>query len=253
MSVPAFQQYQAEFTGHIRNPKAAKRPKGVPARRMRVYTEIVFNNMDETLATCFPVCRKILGTRRWKQLVREFMAGHRCATPWFRQIPEELLHWLETSPPATRDLPPFLYSLAHYEWMELAIAVSEAALEAMPAPDGDLIAGQPVLAPALALLQYDWPVHRISPRFQPTQPLAQPVHLLVFRDQADDVKFIELNPVSARLIALLQGGDRTSRQALQQVATEMQHPDPQAVIRFGTELLDDLRRQGAIWGIAGQE
>lgn len=253
MSLPAFQQYQAEFTSHIRDPKAVARPKGVPARRMKVYTEIVFNNMDETLSACFPVIKKILGVRRWMRMVRAFFAQHRCATPMFRQIPEEFLRWLETSPEAVQDLPPFLSSLAHYEWIELAIAVSDAVLDASAlAADGDLLAGRPALAPALALLQYAYPVHHISPRFKPAQPLAEPVHLLVFRNPADEVRFIELNPVSARLLGLLQTGNLTGKQALEQIAAEMQHPDLQAVIQYGAELLEDLRRQGAVWGVFRQ-
>lgn len=250
MSLPTFQQYQAEFTGHIRNPKSAARPKGVPARRMKVYTEIVFNNMEGTLAACFPVSKKVLGIRRWMRLVRDFMAQHSCATPWFRQIPEELLRWLETLPPCNQDLPPFLYSLAHYEWVELAIAVSDAALDTDKLiADGNPLVGRPVLAPALALLQYDYPVHRISPKFKPTQPLAEPVHLLVFRDVADEVRFIELNPVSTRLLGLLQPGKLTGRQALEQIAAEMQHPVPETVIQFGAELLEDLKKRDAILGV----
>jgi hypothetical protein len=249
----SFQQYQAQFTAHIRDPRGVARPEGVPARRMKVYTEIVFNNMDETLSVCFPVIKKVLGVRRWTRMVRAFFALHRCATPMFRQIPEEFLRWLETSPAAIQDLPPFVTSMAHYEWIELAIGVSDAALDtAELAADGDLLNGRPALAPALALLQYVWPVHRISPRFKPREPLAEPVHLLVFRNHADEVRFIELNPVSARLLGLLQAGNLTGQQALQQIAAEMQHPDPQAVIQFGAELLEDLRRQGAVWGIFRQ-
>jgi len=253
MSIPAFQQYQAEFTGHIRDPKAMARPKGVPARRMKVYTEIVFNNMDETLSTCFPVVRKVLGMRRWTRMVRAFFAKHRCATPWFRQIPEEFLRWLETSPEAIAALPPFLHSLAHYEWVELAIAISDATLDdAALAANGDLLTDRPALAPALALLQYAYPVHRISPRFKPAQPLAQPVHLLVFRNPADEVQFIELNPVSARLLGLLQTRSLSGKQALEQIAAELQHPDPQTIIQHGAELLEDLSQQGAIWGVLGE-
>jgi uncharacterized protein len=244
-----FQRYQAEFTGHIRDPRAMPKPEGVPARRMKVYAEIVFNNMQETLAACFPVSKKILGLRRWSRLVRAFLAEHRCATPWFRQIPEEFLHWLEATSPAIAALPPFLTSLAHYEWIELAIAVADVAAE--PAdPAGDLLGGRPVLAPALALLEYPYPVHRISPRFKPSQPNKEPTHLLVFRDREDAVRFIELNPVSACLLGLLQSGGLTGLQTLQQIAADMQHPDPQAVVRFGAELLEDLRGQGAILGVA---
>jgi hypothetical protein len=253
MSLPTFQQYQAEFTGHIRNPKSAARPKGVPARRMKVYTEIVFNNMEGTLATCFPVSKKVLGVRRWMRLVRDFMAQHSCATPWFRQIPEELLHWLGTARSCNQDLPGFIYSLAHYEWIELAIAVSDATLDTRTLlPDGNLLSGHPALAPALVLLEYAYPVHRISPKFRPLHPWTEPIHLLVFRNQADEVGFIEVNSVSARLIGLLQSANLTGQQTLEKIAAEMQHPNTQAILQFGAELLDDLKRQGVIWGTFGQ-
>jgi uncharacterized protein len=243
-----FQRYQAEFTNHIRNPKANARPKGAAKRGMDVYAEIVFSNMQETLAACFPVSKKILGLRRWDRLVRAFLAGHRCATPWFRQIPEEFLRWLETAPPVIEELPPFIASLAHYEWIELAIAVADVAAEPVD-PAGNLLSGRPALAPALALLEYPWPVHRISPRFKPSQQNMEPTRLLVFRDRDDAVRFIELNPVSARLLGLLQSGGLTGQQALQQIAADMRHPDPQAVVQFGAELLEKLRGQGAILGV----
>ena len=249
----SFQQYQAQFTGHIRNPEGVAPPEGVASRGMKVYVEIVFNNMDETLSACFPVVRKVLGVRRWMRLVRAFMAQHRCATPLFRQIPEEFLRYLEQAPEAMVDAPPFLYSLAHYEWIELALTLSDALLPPDSVrPDGDILADRPALAPALALLSYPYAVQRISPRFRPTQPDAEPTHILAFRRQDDEVKFIVLNPVSARLLGLLQTGDLTGKQALEQIAAEMQHPDPQAVIRHGAELLEDLRRQGVIWGVLGR-
>ncbi len=242
----AFRQYQVDFTGHIRDPKSVARPQGVPARRMKIYTEIVFNNMEATLAACFPVTKKIVGVRRWRQLVRGFLAEHRCATPWFRQIPEEFLRWLETTPMV---LLPFIRSLAHYEWIELAVAVADAVAEEADA-GGDLLHGRPVLAPALALLEYPYAVHHISPHFRPSQPDAEPTRLLVFRDSGDEVRFIEINAVTARLVQLLRDGAMSGRAALESIATELRHPDPTAVLNFGAVLLDDLRQQGAILGAA---
>jgi hypothetical protein len=240
----AFRQYQADFTGHIRDPESVSRPKGVPARRMKIYTEIVFNNMEATLAACFPVTKKIVGIRRWRQLVRAFLAGHACTTPWFRQIPEEFLRWLEDAP---ERLLPFIRHLAHYEWIELAVAVADIEPEQADA-DGDLLEARPVLAAALALLEYPYPVHHISPHFKPMQPDDEPTRLLVFRDAGDEVHFVEINGVTARLVQLLQEGLATGRAALERIAAELQHPDPSAVMNFGAVLLEDLRQQGAILG-----
>lgn len=240
----ALQSYQRQFTRHIRDPLGTRRPEGVNARRMGVYTEIVFNNLSDVVSACFPVCRSLLGVRRWKQLLRRFFIEHQCATPLFRQIPEEFLRWLET---AQQDVPPFLYSLAHYEWIEMALALSDA----RPGEhvDGDLLEHKPVLAPAMALLSYPYAVHLIGKRFQPEQPDAEATHIVVFRRQDDTVKFIVLNPVTARLLALLSTGELTGRQALQQIAAEMHHPEPQVVIRGGIEIIENLRAEQVIIGI----
>ena len=246
MSRPDFQRYQAEFSAHARDPRTQPRPAGVAARRIAVYAELLFNNMQSTLANCFPVSKKVLGVRRWNALVRAFLAGHQCATPLFRQIPEEFLQWL----PQAAELPPYLPSLAHYEWAELAMAVSDAEATLGWNPAGDLLEGVPVLAPALMLLRYDWPVQRISPRHKPSAPLAEPVWLLVFRDAVDEVRFIELNPVSARLVELLQDGGRSGRAALDAIAQELHHPDPHQVQTFGAQLLQELHQHGAILGVS---
>jgi hypothetical protein len=245
----AFQHYQAEFTDHIRNPGSVSRPQGVVARRMKIYAEIVFNNMDATLSACFPVSRQILGPRRWKRLVRDFLAEHRCATPLFRQIPEELLHWFDTHPAAIAGLPPFLDSLAHYEWIELAVAVADVTAEDADA-EGDLLQGRPVRAAALELLEYPYAVHHISLHFQPLQPDAEATRLLVFRGENDEVRFIEVNAVTARLVQLLQGKVHSGRDALEIIARELQHPAPASVLDYGATVLADFHRQGVILGVA---
>jgi hypothetical protein len=66
----------------------------------------------------------------------------------------------------------------------------------------------------------------------------------------DAVRFIELNPVSARLVALLQETGASGTAACVQVAGELQHPDPAAVIAHGAALLRELRDAGALLGVA---
>ncbi|CAG0993257.1 hypothetical protein MTYP_02399 [Methylophilaceae bacterium] len=246
--LPAFQQYQLHFAAHLRDPNTVAKPPRVADARMRVYRALVFNNLDSTLGQCFPVCRKVAGLRLWRKLIRGFLAHHRAQGPLFRQIPEEFLQYLQAARDSLPPLPGYFAELAHYEWMELAIAALDAA------PDwscidtaGDLMRGRPVLAPALALLHYDYPVQRISPRYRPQAP--EPVDLLVFRDAGDEVRFIELNPASACLLALLQRERLTGEAALHRVAGTLPQVDPEAVVTYGTSLLYELKARGAILGI----
>jgi hypothetical protein len=247
--LPAFQQYQYAFTRHIRDPKNHPRPAGVPVGRMQVYAELVYNNMEGFLLACFPVLRRVLGKRRWAALVRDFFIAHRCRTPLFRQVPDEFIQYLQQERGARPQDPPYLVHLAHYEWIELALSVSAKSLAPEHIdPQGDMLQGRPALNPVLELLSYPYAVQRIGPKYKPTEAEQETTWLLVFRDLQDEVRFVVLNPVAARLLELLQDGAASGEQPLRQVAAEIAHPDPDAVVAAGLEILEDLQAQQAILG-----
>jgi hypothetical protein len=241
-----FQAFQWALARHLRSPRNAGRPAGVAPRRAGIYRELVRNNLEGFLLACFPVTRTLLGPRRWRRLVSAFFRDARCRTPYFREIPREFLRWLLDTETLPVELPPWSRELAHYEWAELAVDVMET--DAPPNHDAadDLMASRPVLAAALMNLAYAWPVHRISRDWRPRKP--QATHLLVFRDADDAVQFIELNPVSARLVALLQAEGLTGHAACLRIADELGYPNPDALLFHGAQLLQQLRAAGAILG-----
>src|SRR3546814_6497742 len=114
----------------------------------------------------FPVLRRIHGDERWQALVHAFYRDHDSRTPLFTELAREFLRYLEArnEDPAM----PWLRELAHYEWAELALQISEATREDI-AHDarGDLLAGCPLPSPLAWPLAYAWPVHRIGPDHQP--------------------------------------------------------------------------------------
>jgi uncharacterized protein len=242
---PEFQRFQRAFTAHIRDPKAHPRPAGVEARRMKIYNELLVNNVEGFLLACFPVLRQVLGTRKWNRLVRDFFATHRSRTPYFRQIPDEFIQFLQDEWTPPEGYPPYLLALAHYEWIELVLSVSSRAVERAFDAEGDLMQGVPLLNPVLANLRYDWPVQRIAPR-RKVQPAE--TFLLVFRDAEDAIQFSEINAFTARLLTLLEPATLSGRAALERIATESRHPDPELILQGGAGLLQDLRARGAILG-----
>jgi len=112
---------------------------------------------------------------------------------------------------------------------------------------GDVLAGYPVLNPTARLARYRYPVHRIGPRYQCAGPAVTEHVYLVYRDAADAVRFVLLNPVSMRLLDMLRGTRLTGHAALLRIAQEL-HLDAEAVIAAGRTLLEDLRRAGALSG-----
>lgn len=244
-----FTAYQAAFAARIRDPGRAPRPPGAPAKRMRVYEELLFNNLEGFLLACYPVTRKILGARVWKRAARRFFIEHRCHSPLFRDIPKAFLDWMEGRAAGLFPELPFLAEFMHYEWLELAVGTTpEEADPASVDPEGDLLAGRPALKPSARLACYRYAVHLIGPRHKPVAPDAEPGCYLLFRDAQDEVRFIQLNPLSARLVAMLRDHRPVGREALAHLAGQRAPDQYDLYLRAGRELLNKLLAQGALLG-----
>jgi len=217
---------------------------------MAVYRELVFNNVDSLLAAGFPVTRQTLDGAHWVELVRGFFVQHRCTTPLFHELGQEFLAYLQEVREVNRQDPPFLLELAHYEWVELALQISEDEPDPTLAdPNGDLLAGAPVISPLAWPLSYRFPVHRIGPAHQPQTPPAEPTRLVVYRSRQGLVEFLEVNAATQRLLQLVQDDPSASGlQHLSRIAEELRHPRPSQVIGAGRELLADLRRRNVLLG-----
>lgn len=248
---PDFIRRQYAFAAHIRDPHNNPAPADIEDRRLGIYRELFFNNVEGFLSSSFPVLKRLYAEQDWLALARDFFARHHCHSPLFLEIPREFLAYLDNERGRRDSDPPFLRELAHYEWVELALSVAEDTDSGAVDPHGDLLAGQPLLSALAWPLVYQYPVHRIRPDFRLAQPESAPVYLLVYRDSSDEVGFLELNPVSARLFALLQ--EQTGRSGLtllQQIAGELQHPQPEVVVAGGNTLLGQWRRLGVVRGTA---
>jgi hypothetical protein len=243
------QQYQYSFAAHLRDPLANPVPAGVDPQRMDVYAHLLFNNVQDFLSGCFPVLHGILSIDEWNGLVRRFYAEHACQTPYFREIPSEFVQWLSgrfTSLPLRKTYP-FLLELAHYEWVEVPLLLDDSDVDWDAATsDGDWLDGKLLLNPVMLLQTYQYPVHTLSAETLPIEP--RTTHLLLLRNRAGKVDFIELNDVTARLLQLLPT-HHTARAALTRLADEMAYPDPQQLLVFGVQILQQLQAQQAIVGV----
>jgi hypothetical protein len=243
---PAFQQQQRQFLNYLRQPQAAQLPNGFAPERLAVYVDLLYNKFDESLTACFPVIHSILSKDDWRALLLDFIAKHRCLTPYYRQIPDEFLQYLQQERQHPDDWP-FLAELAHFEWIELQLSIAEAEpVTRKQFSAVELLNNVPVFAPVIQLLHYHWPVQDIGPNFLPSEPPETATHVLGFRDSEDQVQFVTLNLATAKLILLLNNG-LTGQQALQAMRGG-ELPDAQflELTQFGQQILADLHSQGAI-------
>lgn len=244
---------QLAFAAHLRDPAGTPAPEGIEDRRLAIYRDLFYRNIESLLAGNFPVLRRLLVDADWHRLVRAFYREHRATTPLFPEIGREFMRYVEArqqrgdADPAI-DLP-FLLELVHYEWVELALSLDESDPGAI-AHDrgGDLLEGVPVPSPLAWPLAYRWPVHRLSPQFQPLEPPPAPTFLLVVRDRSETVRFKEIGAAAFQLMQRLHANDgRSGRGVLEAMASEAGQ-DPARFVAEGAGLLQQLRDRDAILG-----
>ena len=250
--LPLFKQTQYEFAAHIRNPELNPRPSDVEARRMNIYTELFFNNVEDFISNTYPVLKEVMPENEWQDMMRDYFSKHLSHTPLFPEMPREFLKYLESERDNPND-PGFIYELAHYEWIELALLTSDLDEDIKWDKidiDGDILNSTPVLSPLAWSLTYQYPVQQICEDFIPEEASEQPIYLLVYRNQNDEVHFMELNPVTAMLIQLISDDNKlTTKQILESIAEQMNHPDPNVVIEGGMQIMQDLKDRNVILGI----
>ena len=241
-----FKSTQLAFAAYIRDPQQNPMPVDVAESRMAMYRALFFNNIEGFLSGNFPVLRALLNDEQWLALTQDFYAKHPCHTPYFLQIPAEFLSYLQHERQGEDDFP-FMLELAHYEWVEMALATSEEEVVTHDKNLNELLNHAIALSPLAWPLAYQYPVHKIGPDFLPLAASAQPTFIVVYRDALDDVNFIEITALTYRMLELIQAQEAIlTADCLQQLAVESQHPNPELIISSGLEILKTLAEKTII-------
>ena len=217
--MPRFQQVQREFAAHIRHPLRNSAPPDVDPRRMQVYVDLFYRNIESFLSNCFITAHEILGDENWHAVVRDFIHRHRSESPFFLDIAQEFLEFISTEREGMDD-PPFLTELCHFEWVKQDLRYRP---EELPARESDVELSDATIqiSPLARPLSYEWPVHEIGSEFQPNDKPVERTWLVLYRDRAYGVHMITASMGTHRLLALL-GEPTTFSSVVDIVCSEME-------------------------------
>ncbi|NVK21107.1 MAG: putative DNA-binding domain-containing protein [Kangiellaceae bacterium] len=253
--LPKFQQVQFEFAKNLRNPAKNKTPDAIETRRMKIYQDLFYNNVQTFCANSFPILRSLTPDDKWHRMVRDFFTEYRAHSPYFIDISKEFLTYISEHRPVEKDDYPFMLELAHWEWMEVhTVAAKDNILKIPHERNGDLMNEKVVISSLAWPLVYEYPVHRVGDAYQPQDKPEQPTFLIISRNRKHQVDFFEANPLTYRLLEIFQEHSENNiqisgLQALKQLIDELNYPQPEQLIAGGQQILQDLLQRDIILGV----
>lgn len=233
-------QLQSSFTGHLRNPDLVPVPEGLDPRRMEIYSKLIFHNISSLVSEFYPVIYSMTPEEEWDRLIREFFITYRAETPYFPKLAEEFLQFL-LGREGANDTPDYFLSLAHYEWLELGLFISECELPAQILDETKLRNDTLQLCELAIPVAYHYPVHQIQPEWDEQE---QTTYLLLFRDLDDAVRFFELQPLAYELLKTMQENNGLNVvEWLSAKAVELNQSDVDAFVNGGIGLIQQFNQE----------
>ncbi len=167
--------------------------EGVDEKRIHHYPRLVFNVIDDTLRSAFPLTVDLFSEEEWETTTRRFFASHRCNSYSVWKMPYEFYQYILSSEEELLNKFPFLDELLLFEWTEIEIHM----MEDKTFPDvcanrnfeNDVI----VFNPEFKILQMKYPVHLKNPN-EITETDKGAYFVLIFRQpETGNVQFTDIS------------------------------------------------------------
>ena len=238
-----FRQFQFALARHLRDPLGAPAPVTVQAAQASACTQDMVAHLCDVLAPAFPVTQALLGDDLWEHAVRLFLKDAPSHAPWASAVQRAFVDHVCESP-EMQNLPAWLQDLAHFEWLQSAVSTTPVTWPAFNAT-GNTMHHAVVLNPTHVEAAYEWPVHGINTDHKPDD--MQSTYVSMLRDPQDELHVLESSVFRGQLLDLLREG-QTGEQAFMVLAMWLSHPEPEAFVREGSQVMAQLQREGVVLG-----
>lgn len=198
------QSLQAQLAAYLRAPEEVAPP--LPTERAAVYADLVYRNLEGLLSSTFPVLKRLEAADAWERRVRRFLLVHRCGPAEFHRAAGCFVDHCLDRARAGDEADWRVAELAHYEWVEMVLAIAADQVDFSCARAEIGAKPEPVwmLSPLAAVLAYRYPVHRFAQPDDLHTAAAAPSFLLVRRCRDERVRFMALTALSWALLEHLR-------------------------------------------------
>jgi len=193
---------------------------GVKEKNVVQYRRLVYNVVDDTLQSAYPLAHELLAVKEWKNLVGRFLKEHACASPQVWSMPKELYEYVISQKGALLRKYPFLPELLWFEWLEVELYMMEDS-KVPHRPKGDFMVDKLVLNPEYHLQHFAFPVHLKNAKLITLSDKANYFLVGHRHPESGVVYFTDLSSAFVRMIELLTERPRTIQDVLENACQEL--------------------------------
>lgn len=234
------------------DPRDAETLRATDPRRIRVYRNLVRQNLFDAIRNQLPRTHARMGDEAYARYVGLFCERELPRSQILRDVAFEFAVWASPQLDDDRAVPDYLSDLARYELLEFDVHAAEDITVALSADE--LVADAPVAFVSTARLgAFEHAVHQLpEDPADTTLPERRATGVFAYRDRAGDYRELDLTPLATAILGRLLGGTETFAEAVLNACAARAVSVDQQVIDGTSQVLADLAERGAVLGATAE-
>jgi hypothetical protein len=226
---------------------------GTTPGRIHHYRRLIYNIIDESLRTAYPLTYNLLDKDRWDLLVNSFIANHKFQTPILWRMPEEFKIYLFENEKALAEDFPFIWDLLEFEWKEIEVYMMEDNEVVKYFGSGSFEDDDIVFNPDFQILKLSYPVHTKNAK-QITSKDSGERFILIFRKKdSGEVLFVDLSLFHIWLISQLIASRNRLEDLLVSASVIFNIEDVSQIKQNALSFLNEMKEKQFILGFTNRK
>ena len=215
---------------------------GVTPGRLHNYRRLIYNIVDDTMATAFPVTKKWLTPNEWDILISDFLKDHPAQTPQVWKLPFEFYEFVEQKGYADKFDKAAMNNLLFFEWLEIDIHTMPDKTVTVSKKNNDMLNDKLMLNPHSAIVRLEYPVHLMHA--EKAADNKGEYFVIIYRNhETDAVHFTALSPLFAYFLDQLPV---SLKEVIPSLSITFGIPDRATVLNGLMPFIDDCVKQTII-------
>jgi uncharacterized protein len=238
-------KHLSSFANYCRTGKLENIP-GIKKDNITEYRRLVYNVIDDTLQSAYPLTHDLLTKKEWDATVNDFLTNHPCQSPQVWYMPKEFYLYVAGTNNSLLKKYPFLEELLSFEWMETELFMMDD-IKVNVNNNGSVVSDRLVINPEHRLVSFAYPVHNKKAK-DITDTDKRNYFVVGHRDIEGNVIFSDLAPALVRMLEYLNEKPSSLKELIQQLQSEFSIALTEADQQMITSFFENAYQQKLIIG-----